>query len=212
MKLSREWMAKIGEERGVNQFILVAGVGLTTCSVYLNEKGEDGKWYELMSTPAIMGPRGLGKERDGDGKTPIGTFKLNNAFGVAEKPATKLDYHKLREEDYWSADPNCHYNTMISLKDYPQLNTGMSEHLIAYPTAYEYGMNIDYNPECDSKKGNAIFLHCFGEEKPFTEGCVAVPASKMKFIMENIDPECVMVIDYLKNLSPETYGEWDVQE
>lgn len=29
-------------------------------------------------------------------------------------------------------------------------------------------------------------------------------------VMKNVDPECVVVIDSLKNISPETWEEWEL--
>ena len=48
--------------------------------------------------------------------------------------------------------------------------------------------------------GSAIFLHCFGDRKPYTGGCVSIPLEQMRFVMEHVSPECVVVIDSLDNL------------
>ena len=48
-------------------------------------------------------------------------------------------------------------------------------------------------------------MHCFGEIKPFTGGCVAIPKDCMREVMENVKEDCVVVIDDLKTLSPETW-------
>ena len=49
-------------------------------------------------------------------------------------------------------------------------------------------------------KTDKIFLHCFGQYKPWTGGCVAVPENIMKLIMQNVHEDCVVVIDTLENL------------
>ncbi|MBQ1586162.1 MAG: L,D-transpeptidase family protein, partial [Ruminococcus sp.] len=52
-------------------------------------------------------------------------------------------------------------------------------------------------------KGSAIFLHCLGDRKPRTGGCVAVPEEQMYYIMQHVDPDCVVVIDSMENLGAE---------
>lgn len=41
-------------------------------------------------------------------------------------------YHKVTENDYWSGDvrDGYAYNQMVSIKDYPDLNTEDSEHIV----------------------------------------------------------------------------------
>ena len=49
-------------------------------------------------------------------------------------------------------------------------------------------------------RGSAIFLHCLGTTNPYTGGCVAIPENIMKLVMQNVDPDCVVIIDTLENL------------
>lgn len=48
--------------------------------------------------------------------------------------------------------------------------------------------------------GSAIFLHCFGPQKPWTGGCVAVPKDVMPRIMRSVRADCVVVIDTFEGL------------
>jgi hypothetical protein len=57
-------------------------------------------------------------------------------------------------------------------------------------------------------KGSAIFLHCLGPYKPYTGGCVALPKAQMLTVMKNVKADCVVVIDSLQVLSPETWEDW----
>ena len=59
---------------------------------------------------------------------------------------------------------------------------------------------MGYNVECTVGRGSALFLHCFGPSKPFTGGCVAIPVDKMITVLQNVEPDCVLVIDSLENL------------
>lgn len=39
-----------------------------------------------------------------------------------------------------------------------------------------------------------------GPLKPYTGGCVAVPENIMKLILQQVQPDCVVVIDTLENM------------
>ena len=215
---SPAWIAALGEEQEAQQLFVVAGVGETTAWVSLHEKDESGAWKQLMTTPGYIGKHGLGKQAEGDGMTPVGTFSFNAAFGIAEDPGCALAYHQVTDEDYWSGDQRegYGYNEMVSLRDLPDLNTGDSEHIVDYSREYQYCLNISYNEAGTPGLGSAIFLHCLGALKPYTGGCVAIPQEKMLTVMQRVRPDCVVVIDSLRTLSPETWeslglepaGDW----
>ena len=210
---SPAWVSTLKEAQDAEQLFIVAGVGETTASISMHEKGENGVWKQIMSTPGFIGKYGLGKEAEGDGKTPVGSFLFNYAFGIAEDPGCTLPYRQVSEGDYWSGDQRdgYHYNEMVSIKDLPDLNTDDSEHIVDYTVPYQYCLNISYNAEGTPGLGSAIFLHCFGTEKPYTGGCVAIPKEQMITVMKNIRPDCVVVIDSLNNISPETWDNWGLE-
>jgi len=206
---SPDWVVKLGEEKNAKQLFVVAGVGETTAYVSMHEKDADGKWQTIMTTPGYIGKKGLEKTKEGDAKTPCGTFHFNYAFGIADDPGcTGFGYQKVTEDDYWSGDPNYKYNQMINIKDYPELAMDDSEHIIDYTNQYQYCLNVSYNEEGTPGLGSAIFLHCLGPYKPYTGGCIAIPKACMETVMKNVDHDCVVVIDSLKNLSPETWEDW----
>ncbi len=207
---SPEWIAALGEEKGAKQLFVVAGIGLTTAYISMHEKDTEGNWKELMSTPGFIGKKGLGKTREGDALSPVGTFGFNAAFGIADDPGCAIPYRKVTADDYWSGDmrEGYGYNTMVSIRDLPDLNTDDSEHIVDYTSQYQYCLNISYNDACIPNVGSAIFLHCFGKVKPYTGGCVAIPQSCMEQVMKLVSPDCVVVIDSLKVLSPETWEEF----
>ena len=207
---SPAWVGELDAAQDAEQLFIVAGVGQTTATVSMHEKDENGVWKQIMTTPGFIGKNGLGKEAEGDGKTPIGTFSFNCAFGIAEDPGCAIEYHQVNEDDYWSGDQHkgFHYNEMVSIKDLPDLNTEDSEHLVDYPYQYQYCLNISYNEKGKAGLGSAIFLHCFGPLKPYTGGCVAIPKDQMLTVMQNVRPDCVVVIDSLENISPETWNDW----
>ena len=206
---SPPWIAALGDAKEARQLFVVAGVGQTTAYISLHEKDADGSWKELLSTPGFIGKHGLGKTKEGDGMTPVGTFRFNAAFGIAEDPGCAIAYHQVTEEDYWSGDgrEGYGYNTMVSIRDLPDLSLADSEHIIDYTAEYQYCLNISYNDACVPGDGSAIFLHCLGRVKPYTGGCVAIPEACMLTVMEKVRPDCVVVIDSLRTLSPEKWQE-----
>ena len=198
---SPQWIKNLPAAQNANQLFVVAQIGeKTTAWISMHEKDAYGNWQQIMSTPGFIGKEGLGKTREGDNKTPVGTFYFNKAFGIATNPGCRLPYVQVDENIYWSGDTNYKYNEMVNIKDYPALNKEDSEHLIDYNPHYIYCLNISYNEQGTAGKGSAIFLHCFGDIKPWTGGCVAIPEAKMLFVMHNVEPNCVVVIDSLKNL------------
>ena len=99
---------------------------------------------------------------------------------------------------------------MVSIKDYPDLNTEDSEHIVEYVNQYQYCLNISWNEDGTPGAGSAIFLHCLGPAKPYTGGCVAIPKNQMIKVMQNVQPDCVVLIDSLKVISPEQWEEWEL--
>lgn len=207
---SPEWVSRLPQAEDADQLFVVAAVGQTTAYVSMHQRDDDGNWRQIMTTPGYIGKYGLGKTMEGDGKTPVGAFGFNYAFGIAEDPGCAIDYQQVTENDYWSGDQRdgYGYNTMVDITDLPDLNTDDSEHIIEYQVHYQYCLNISYNSDCVPGLGSAIFLHCLGPYKPYTGGCVAIPEDQMITVMCNVDPDCVVVIDSLETISPETWEDW----
>ncbi|SCW40085.1 L,D-peptidoglycan transpeptidase YkuD, ErfK/YbiS/YcfS/YnhG family [Ruminococcaceae bacterium YRB3002] len=205
---SPSWVAELPEAQTADQLFVVAGVGRTTAYISMHQKDDNGVWKQIMTTPGYIGKWGLGKTKEGDGMTPVGTFGFNYAFGIADDPGCAITYHKVTDDDYWSGDvrDGYGYNEMVSIKDLPDLNKDDSEHIVDYVNGYQYCLNISYNAEGTPGLGSAIFLHCLGPVKPYTGGCVAIPQDKMITVMKNVKPDCVVVINSLQVISPE---KWD---
>lgn len=212
LEASPDWVAKLDAAKDADQLFVVAAVGETTAYVSMHEKDADGNWKQILTTPGYIGKYGLGKTKEGDAKTPVGTYHFNYAFGIADDPGCVFPYQKVTEDDYWSGDQRdgYHYNEMVSIKDLPDLNTDDSEHIIEYNYHYQYCMNISWNENGEAGKGSAIFLHCLGPSKPYTGGCVAIPQDKVITAMQTVKKDCVVVIDTLENIAPDYYEDWDL--
>ena len=196
-----QWIQRLPAAQNAAQIFVVAQIGgQTTAWISMHQRDINGEWQQMMTTPGFIGKNGLGKEREGDNKTPVGVFKFNRAFGIAPDPGCSIPYVQIDENHYWSGDFNCKYNELVDIRDYPNLDTANSEHLVDYKPNYTYCLNMGYNAENVAGKGSALFLHCFGAAKTWTAGCVAIPEDKMRFVMRNVNPACVLVIDSIENL------------
>ena len=195
-----DWIKKIPDVQNANQVVVVAGTGETTAWISMHEKNSAGEFEQIMTTPGFIGKNGLGKEKEGDNKTPVGVFRFDKAFGIKPDPGCAIPYVKVTENLYWSGDANYKYNRLVDIRDYPELDKPDSEHLIDFNPHYNYALNISYNSACIAGKGSAIFMHCFGPAKPWTGGCVALPEEKMLFVMKHVKPGCVVIIDSIENL------------
>ncbi len=139
-----------GAEAAPGQLIEVCGNRLT-----FYEVAADGSRRKVLSSPCGHGRNGfalppaglpsasvassgqpeasagaaLPVKREGDGRTPIGTYPLELAFGVAGNPGTALPWRDIGPDSYWSGAPDS-YNTWVEL---PQ---GQDPCLVAAPPRY----------------------------------------------------------------------------
>lgn len=206
---SPEWVKSLpqAQDKSVKQLFVVAGMGmeLTTATISMHMRDADGQWMQVLSTPGFVGKNGLcldADHKEGCGQTPIGVYRFNKAFGIAADPGSKMPYTKVDDDTYWSGDmrDGMHYNEMVKLSDFPDLDLENSEHIVDYEYQYQYCLNISFNEDGTSGRGSAIFLHCFGPLKPYTGGCVAVPEYIMREIIRTADENCVVIIDTFENL------------
>jgi len=116
-----------------------------------------------------------------------------------------MEYTKVDDSYCWSGNyrEGMPFNQLISIKDYPDLDTEKSERIADYDYAYLYALNMGYNSECIPEKGCAVFFHSFRVNRPYTGGCVAVPEDIMKFIIQHIRPGCKITIDSLEKFEGE---------
>ena len=203
IRRSPDWVTKLDAAKECEQLIVVAGVDKTTAYVTMHEKNNNGEWEQIIATPGFIGLDGLGKANINDCYTPVGTFTIDKAFGLADNPGCQMEYTKVDENYYWSGDARegMHFNELVNVKDVPGLDTENREHISDYDYAYQYVLNMGYNLECEEEKGFAFFFHCFRVNRTYTGGCVGVPENIMKFIMQRIKPGCRITIDSLENMN-----------
>ncbi len=199
LEASPEWVNKLPQAANAGQLVVIAATGGVGATVSMHEKAGDGSFRQILSTSGLIGKGGLGKTKEGDNKTPVGTFHFNKAFGILDDPGCAISYHKVTEYDYWSEDSGHCYNQLVDIRNVEGLDTANSDHIIDSPPFYDYCLNISYNEEGTPGKGSAIFLHCFGTLN-YTHGCVAISRDQMKKLMQHVKPDCVVIIDSAKAL------------
>ena len=166
---------------GVNQLLFVQYTGGSRADVLLYVK-ESGTWKCILTCDGEVGKNGIDKVKEGDKRTPTGTFRLTSGFGIQANPGTSMPYVRVNQYLYWCGDRYM-YNRLVDIRKHPHKCAG--EHLIDYTQCYAYGMFLDYNSANTPGKGSAIFLHCKGNSG-YTAGCVAVSRQNMIEILRQV--------------------------
>lgn len=142
-----------------------------------------------------IGKRGLTeKKREGDLKTPRGSFKFK--FLLFRKDRIKKFNCKLKKREIlknmgWCDDPRSKkYNTLIT---FPFKNG--AEHLYLKKNIYDLVLVINYNTNPVFKnKGSAIFLHLTNKNFSPTKGCIAISKKYFLRILPLINEKTKLLI------------------
>lgn len=185
----------VGAEDG-DQLIVVAGTGGCNADVFYYKKDEAGAWSLVWKEAGVVGRNGItAQKREGDGKTPAGIYGFTMAFGLKEDPGSILPYHKIVKGDYWvddSASP--YYNKLVNTAQTPK-NWNSAENMIATSPYYNYGLALDYNPDCVPGMGSAIFLHCFtASADNGSAGCIRLPEARAMELVQSVTEQTKIAI------------------
>lgn len=171
------------------QIVLVSWQSGSSAVLSVHEK-QQGFWHQLWETPAAVGRNGIDKTREGDKRTPTGTFHLTTPFGILPDPGANMPYLQVTSRHTWCDDSTSpYYNQLV---DVSVTGSVKGEHLIDYRGYYNYCMFIDYNAEGEPGKGSCIFLHC--KVGNSTGGCVAIAQDRMADILRWALPGVMIVI------------------
>ncbi len=144
-----------------------------------------------------IGYNGLTKNKsEGDGCTPVGTFKITKILYRPDKINDfrfNLDSEIIESKDGWCDDKNSHlYNQKIC---FPFKQS--AERLYRDDDLYDIVCIIDYNLNPIVKgKGSAIFLHVASDDYSPTLGCVAIKKDELLQIANHLDKDSTIFIDY----------------
>ena len=166
--------------------VTAASYGATRAKLTAYQR-ENGRWSRVFGPwTAWIGRRGMappGAKREGDGRTPSGTFGFGFFFGVDPDPGVHFPYRRINEYDVWDDDPSSPlYNEWV---DDRYADPGADPEPMDV-SAYDFGAVIAYNTARTPGLGSAIFLH-INIGMP-TAGCVTLPVSELLEILRWLNP------------------------
>jgi len=139
-----------------------------------------GPWTARIGRNGFAPP---GLKREGDGRTPSGSFSLLYVFGAGPNPGFRLRYRQLRPSDYWDDDPaSPRYNEWV---DSRHASPGAGPEPMDVPAYYD-GVVIGYNTARTPGLGSAIFLHL--NIGIATTGCVTLPPGELLPLLRWLNP------------------------
>jgi L,D-peptidoglycan transpeptidase YkuD (ErfK/YbiS/YcfS/YnhG family) len=145
-------------------------------------------WHRVFGPwPARIGRNGFappGKKREGDGRTPTGSFGFQFMFGVYRNPGVHYTYRRALRTSWWDDDSrSANYNRWVDSRyGYP----GRAPESMHQTPAYGYGAVIAYNTRRTPGLGSAIFLHV--SHVGATAGCVSIAQSRLLAILRWLTP------------------------
>ena len=138
--------------------------------------------------PAAIGKQGVTTDkREGDNKSPIGSFGMRPAYFRPDKltaPESALPFTALSETDGWCDDP-AHklYNLPITLTF-----EASHEKLWRQDDVYDLIIPLGYNDDPPRPGfGSAIFMHVARPDFSGTEGCVALALPDLLNVLKQVD-------------------------
>ena len=128
-------------------------------------------------------------KKEGDKKTPKGTFKIENLYfreDRVKKPLTLLKCIKIKKDMGWCDDISFpkKYNKLIKIKKkikHERLNRKDSKYDLLIPIKYNFKKPI-------TGKGSCIFIHLTKNYKP-TGGCIALKEKDFLILLKLINKD-----------------------
>lgn len=158
-----------------------------TYATFIAYQRSGGHWRRAFGPwAARIGRNGFappGLKREGDGRTPSGSFRFGFFFGVQPDPGVRFAYRQSQPSDYWDDDPASPlYNEWV---DQRQASPGVNPEPMDV-SGYDYGAVIAYNTARTPGLGSAIFLHV--NIGIATAGCVTLPMGRLLKVLRWLDP------------------------
>jgi L,D-peptidoglycan transpeptidase YkuD (ErfK/YbiS/YcfS/YnhG family) len=172
----------------VRQLITVAAAsyGATYATLTAYQRASHG-WRRVFGPwTARIGRNGFappGRKREGDGRTPPGSYSMPYFFGISGNPGFRVRYRRIHAYDYWDDDPaSPRYNEWV---DGRSASPGANPEPMDV-SAYGYGAVIGYNTARTPGLGSAIFLHL--NIGIATAGCVTLPPGELLPLLRWLNP------------------------
>ncbi len=161
------------------QVVLVTSAG---SSATVRACRRSGSTYLLSLGPYAghVGRNGVSSsKREGDLRTPAGTYPLRGGFGSHASPGLAMGWFRVDANDVWVDDSSSSLYNTHQRKPVSGRWTS-AENLLNTP-AYTYAQVVGYNEARTPGKGSAIFFHV--DTGGGTAGCVSLPASALLAVL-----------------------------
>jgi L,D-peptidoglycan transpeptidase YkuD (ErfK/YbiS/YcfS/YnhG family) len=140
-----------------------------------------GPWTVRVGFNGIAAP---GKKREGDGRTPSGSYGFSFFFGVQRDRGFAFPFRHAYRYDFWDDDPSSpRYNEWVDARKH---DPGAAPEAMHQVPAYDYSAVIAYNAARTPGLGSAIFLHVGTGSA--TAGCISLPQARLIKIMRWLRP------------------------
>jgi L,D-peptidoglycan transpeptidase YkuD (ErfK/YbiS/YcfS/YnhG family) len=161
------------------QVVLVTSSG-SSATVRACRRTSSGYLRDLGPFYGHVGRNGVSwSKREGDLKTPAGTYPLRGGFGARANPGLVQGWFRVDGNDVWVDDSQSSlYNTHQRKPAAGRWDS--AEDLLNTP-AYNYAQVIGYNESRTPGKGSAIFFHV--DTGGGTAGCVSLPTSSLLAVL-----------------------------
>lgn len=143
-----------------------------------------------------LGEKGLtGDKREGDLKTPVGSFPLKECWYRADRidpPVTDLPLRIIEKDDGWCDDvKSSSYNQHVKLPFDPS-----HEELWREDEKYDIIVTLGYNDNpFKPGKGSAIFFHVAPDDFPPTQGCVGLKKDDLLNVLETAQSGTLLCVE-----------------
>jgi Uncharacterized protein conserved in bacteria len=165
-----------------------SGYGATTATFTAYQRTTGG-WQQVFGPwIAHVGRNGFappGAKREGDGRTPSGSYGFSFFFGVRANPGVRFAYRSIDGPwIVWDDDPaSANYNEWI---DNRSRAAGVAPEPMDRSPVYDYGAVINYNASRTPGLGSAIFLHVSSGGS--TAGCLPISMQELVSVLRWLDP------------------------
>lgn len=173
----------------VGQLIVVTAASHTTTyatlQVFRVSRGKRfrvaGPWTARVGYNGVAAP---GRKREGDGRTPAGTYGFSFFFGVQPNLRFSFPFRHAYTYDFWDDDPASElYNTWVDARVH---KPGAYPEPMHQVPAYDYAAVIAYNTARVPGLGSAVFLHV--GTGGATGGCISLPRAELIRILHWLRP------------------------
>jgi L,D-peptidoglycan transpeptidase YkuD (ErfK/YbiS/YcfS/YnhG family) len=151
--------------------------------------------FDGCAIHVALGRGGLkANKREGDGGTPIGTFRPLRLWWRKDRhvrPQTLLPVRPIHESDGWCEDPSSRrYNRPVRLAA-----DSRADRLMRADHLYDFIVEINHNTRPRiAGRGSAVFLHLARPGFAPTAGCIAMTRASMLRLLARLTPRTRIVV------------------